>query len=44
MTAAGVATGRFIEVRVPTATAPKIDAAVLAKQILAEGRKARGEK
>ena len=44
MTATGVATGRFIEVRVPTATAPEIDAAALAKQILAAGRKARGEK
>lgn len=44
MSAHGIATGRFVEMRVPTVTAPKIDATALAKRILAAGRKARGEK
>ncbi len=40
----GVATGRRVEVHVPVASTPKIDAAATARKILAAGARARGGK
>jgi hypothetical protein len=40
----GIATGRRVEVRVPSSATPKIDATSTAKKILAAGARARGGK